>query len=129
MRNRPPDLFIERFKLLVEEAKQRGESIDDIADAIEVHRAQPYRWIRGERSPEGGNLVALADHFGVSTDWLWGRPGYEREPVKPLPPSLASQIEAAAETTAQEFEGNERRRAQEQPLPGGHRRSDPPPPS
>lgn len=84
MRNVPPEAFVKRFSQLLEED---GRSVDVIADELDVDRSQVYRWKNGERSPEGSNLAALADFFGVTMDWLWGRPGFERDteeaPVDP----------------------------------------------
>ncbi len=80
MRNRPPDLFVERFREMVAESARHGVAIGAVADAIHVHRSRMYRWRDGENSPEGHSLAALADYWNVSMDWLWGREGYPPGP-------------------------------------------------
>lgn len=49
---------------------------------------------QGERAPLGP-LIAIADHFGVSLDWLTGR--QEASKSKPEPPRLAGAIRSARE--------------------------------
>lgn len=42
----------------------------DIAVAVGVQRPMISMWCRGTRTPELGNLVALAEVLGVSAAWL-----------------------------------------------------------
>lgn len=79
MRNQPPELFLERFNALLAEGEAQGESISKLAAATGIHRSAFYRWREGSGAPEGSSLAALADHWGVTMDWLWGRPGYPKK--------------------------------------------------
>ena len=45
----------------------------DIADAVGLSIMGYYRYEKGERQPTADKIVALADYFNVSTDYLLGR--------------------------------------------------------
>ncbi len=45
----------------------------DIAQNIGISKMAYYRYETGERKPTSDILIALADYFGVSIDYLVGR--------------------------------------------------------
>ena len=53
--------------------RERGETQAQVADAIGVTDRQYQRFETGVNLPGFENFVALADHFGVSLDYLAGR--------------------------------------------------------
>lgn len=53
--------------------QERNVLKKDIATAIDVSIMGYYRYERGERQPTADTLVALADYFDVSLDYLVGR--------------------------------------------------------
>lgn len=63
-------IFQERLRLL---RKERFEKQADAAEAIGVTSRQYQRFESGENLPGFENLIALADHFEVSLDYLAGR--------------------------------------------------------
>lgn len=55
-------------------AKLRGaRSQQEVADAIGVRRETVKQWENAERQIKAGDLLKLADYFGVSTDYLVGK--------------------------------------------------------
>ena len=65
--------------------QRAGMSQDQLAERLEVSRQAVSRWERDETMPETDKVVALADIFGVTTDYLL-RPQPEpaaEEPEKP----------------------------------------------
>jgi len=72
MRERPPDLFYERLRILLDDAERRGASIQDVAEKIGVHWSRLYRWRKGIDGPSGASLAALADYAHWTMDYLWG---------------------------------------------------------
>lgn len=62
--------FSERLRDL---RKEKKETQVQIAKAIEVTERQYQRFEAGENYPGFENLCALADHFGVTLDYLAGR--------------------------------------------------------
>ena len=58
---------------LVSLQRERNVLKKDIADAIGVSVMGYYRYERGQREPSASTIVALADYFDVSTDYLLGR--------------------------------------------------------
>lgn len=76
-------------------------AVETLAAKAGVHRANVYKWLKGEAAPEGANLAAAADVLGTTMDWLWGRtdegapavlvataPGEVPPPAGPADPSL-----------------------------------------
>lgn len=63
------DLY-EKLRALRKEEKESQESI---ARSIGITVRQYQRYEYGEQKPNFDNLCALADHFGVSLDYLAGR--------------------------------------------------------
>ncbi len=64
---------MEFSKRLRELRKEKNETQVQTAKAIEVTERQYQRFEAGENYPGFENLCALADHFGVSLDYLSGR--------------------------------------------------------
>lgn len=62
--------FYERMRML---RKERKETQVQVAEAIGITDRQYQRFEAGEQKPGFDNLCALADHFGVSLDYLAGR--------------------------------------------------------
>ena len=62
--------FSERLRAL---RKEKKETQVQTAKAIGVTDRQYQRFEAGENLPGFENLCALADHFGVSLDYLAGR--------------------------------------------------------
>ena len=62
--------FQERMKEL---RMARGETQGQLAAAIGVSIKQIVRFEKGEQKPGFDNLWKLADHFGVTIDYLVGR--------------------------------------------------------
>lgn len=58
---------------LQELQKQSGILKKDIAQAVGLSIMGYYRYERGEREPSMSTLIALADYFDVSIDYLVGR--------------------------------------------------------
>lgn len=53
--------------------KERKETQVQVAQSIGITDQQYQRFEAGEQKPGFENLCALADHFGVSLDYLAGR--------------------------------------------------------
>lgn len=62
--------FGEKLQSLRQKA---GMSQDALAERLEVSRQAVSRWERDETMPEPDKIVALADLFGVTTDYLLRR--------------------------------------------------------
>ena len=59
--------FGEKLQALRQKA---GMSQDALAEKVNVSRQAVSRWERDETMPETDKVVALADLFGVTTDYL-----------------------------------------------------------
>ena len=59
---------------LVELLAESGMTKDELASAVGTSRAAAYHWVKGTVTPRADVLCALADLFGVTTDYLLGRP-------------------------------------------------------
>lgn len=66
----PAEALEDRLKRL---RKLAGETQSVLAAAIGVSTAQILRFEKGEQKPGLDNLWKLADHFGVTMDYLAGR--------------------------------------------------------
>ncbi len=67
---RPVSEFAQRiYELRVD----KGASQCDIADAIGVSKGIVSLWENGLREPTMANLIALANYFGVTLDYIVGR--------------------------------------------------------
>ena len=58
---------------LLELREERNLSQLDIADAINTSRTNIGRWEKGTNEPSSSALIALADYFECSIDYLLGR--------------------------------------------------------
>jgi|GEM_PF-483456 len=56
-----------------------GLVLQDVADLFGTSRNVPSQWESSQREPSYDHLLRLADFFGVTTDWLLGRDGAERD--------------------------------------------------
>jgi transcriptional regulator with XRE-family HTH domain len=56
-----------------------GLVLQDVADLFHTNRNVPSQWEGSQREPSYGHLLQLADFYGVTTDWLLGREGAERD--------------------------------------------------
>ena len=64
---------MEIYEKLRQLRKERGETQKQVAAAIGI-RERPYQYLEsGEHQPSLDTFVALADHFGISLDYLAGR--------------------------------------------------------
>ena len=62
------------FYIRLKELRGRtGEKQTEVADAVGCTLRQYQRFEKGEQKPGFANLWALADHFGVTVDYLMGR--------------------------------------------------------
>ena len=59
--------------------KEAGETQKMLASAIGISVNQVIRFEKGEQKPGFDNLWALADHFGVTVDYLMGRTDENRK--------------------------------------------------
>lgn len=66
--------------------QRAGMSQDALAEKLNVSRQAVSRWERDETMPETDKVVALADLFGVTTDYLL-RPQSEEQPQQNRPQS------------------------------------------
>lgn len=66
-------VFADRLNLLLGERTFGDKKISRLAAACDTDRARVHAWLNGESVPRAEALVALADHFGVSIDFLLGR--------------------------------------------------------
>lgn len=56
-----------------------GLVLQDVADLFHTSRNVPSQWEGGQREPSYEILLTLADYYGVTTDWLLGREGAEKD--------------------------------------------------
>lgn len=72
--------FSERFKKL---RKQKGKTLEQIANDLETTRATLSRYENDKRVPDKNFIESAADYFDVSADYLLGRINYKYK----LPPN------------------------------------------
>ena len=70
---------MELYVRLKELRKEAGETQKMLASAIGISVNQVIRFEKGEQKPGFDNLWALADHFGVTVDYLMGRTDENRK--------------------------------------------------
>ena len=70
---------MEFYVRLKELRKEAGETQKMLASAIGMSVNQVIRLEKGEQKPGFDNLWALADHFGVTVDYLMGRTDENRK--------------------------------------------------
>lgn len=56
-----------------------GLVLQDVANLFGTTRNVPSQWEGGQREPSYEYLLRLADFYGVTTDWLLGRDGAEKD--------------------------------------------------
>lgn len=64
------EIFAERIREL---RLERGLTQEEVGEIIGVKRYSVYSYEKGRACPEMKGLVALADYFDVSMDYLAGR--------------------------------------------------------
>ena len=108
--------FTERLKEL---RKERNLTQDELGDAVGLQRVNISHYEKGNRWPQVEGLIALAQYFGVTTDYLLGISDYRNYPkqdVKTIAGKLIMQIEDATEKAknqlaeADQHEESQRRR-------------------
>jgi len=67
--------------------EEREEIHVDLAADVGVTRSYVTKWLNGDKSPGRAALTRVADHYGVSVDYLVGRtavrqPSTGHEPLK-----------------------------------------------
>ena len=67
--------------------QRAGMSQDQLAERLQVSRQAVSRWERDETMPETDKVVALADIFGVTTDYLLRNRDTAREAEEARRPS------------------------------------------
>ena len=63
------------------ERRKNGLTQEDLAEALGVSRQAVSKWEQGEGWPEAEKLLALADRFGVSLDYLMDRVPQDMAPA------------------------------------------------
>ena len=63
--------------------KKSGKTQKEVAEGIGIGQGTYKNYETGAREPNGDTLVAIANYFGVSTDYLLGRPD-ATAPVDPI---------------------------------------------
>jgi transcriptional regulator with XRE-family HTH domain len=53
---------------------ERGESLSDVADALDMGRGTLAAFERGERNPQAPTVKRLAEHYGVPVRELFEEP-------------------------------------------------------
>lgn len=91
-----------------------------IARSLDLGESEFSRYRLGKVVPPVSVAADIAAEMNISLDELMAP-----LPARPLPTTRA--VEAATETLLEAARGSEERRAPAAPLPGGRRRSDPPP--
>ena len=66
-------VFADRLNLLMGERTFGDKKVSRLAAACDTDRARVHAWLNGDGAPRVEALVAVADFFGVSTDFLLGR--------------------------------------------------------
>lgn len=61
--------FQQRFATLCEETPN---SLTALADSLHVSKQTVSAWKNGTRSPKRPTIISIAEHFGVTIEWLMG---------------------------------------------------------
>ena len=78
--------------ILQAERRKNGLTQEGLAEALGVSRQAVSKWEQGEGWPEVEKLLALADKFGVSLDYLMDRVPLEKAPVDASADAAAADI-------------------------------------
>jgi transcriptional regulator with XRE-family HTH domain len=67
---------LDRFSARLTELREaRGLSLSQVGDVVGISKVSIFRLEKGRNYPQANTLVALADYFDVSLDYLVGRSG------------------------------------------------------
>jgi len=73
-------MFLKQLgRRLRERRELRRLTQGDIASALQINPQAVSKWERGDNAPDIVSLPALANILGVTTDWLLGNDGAERD--------------------------------------------------
>ena len=65
------------FAVMLKELRSEKKiSQTELAKALNVRQSMIARWESDECEPTATNILAIADYFGVTTDYLLGRKNY-----------------------------------------------------
>lgn len=87
--------------ILIDLLNQNGLNALTLAKQIGVPKSVVYEWRSGEREPSVENLVKLSDFFGVSLEYLTGRPEEDNDPLEK---ELVVLLRAARNTSRKDYE-------------------------
>ena len=83
--------FIERLASEMDRAGIANKN--QLAKAVGVSRDTAGTWLNGSSDPSGPNLGNLADYFGCTMDYLWGRVDSRQEVYTVLPRRLMQAVD------------------------------------
>lgn len=89
-------MSLEVSQRLADMRREKGYSQEALASELGLSRQAVSKWERGESQPDTGNLIALADLYGVTLDEL----------VREKAPEKAAEPEAALEEAAEDGMGD-----------------------
>ncbi len=84
---------------LYELRMEKGLSQRDMAKEMKISQATYNNWENEKTQPSIEQLIALADYFSVSVDYLIGRAGDEGAPLFPMTSDILSSYLALDEET------------------------------
>ncbi len=103
--------FRQRLADEIARAKAEGISIAEQARGARVDRGQLYEWRDGNADPSGPALGKLADYYGCTMDYLWGRvptrEGIYAGPPQPVVEAINRIIRAADDLEGYTAPGSE----------------------
>ncbi|MGI6180629.1 MAG: helix-turn-helix domain-containing protein [Agathobaculum sp.] len=76
---------------IIDLRKKRGLSQEDLAITLGVSRQAVSKWETDEATPDTAKIVALAEYFHVTTDWLLRNIAPEPEAPKKAPHTASAQ--------------------------------------
>lgn len=65
-------IISEFYKRLRDLCEERSITVNELVKALELSSGSPTAWKNGAL-PRNATLIKIADHFGVSTDYLLGK--------------------------------------------------------
>ena len=70
-------ILMKNFGLILKELRtDRKINQTELAIELKVSQSMIARWEKGECEPKASNIIAIADYFNVTTDYLLGRSDY-----------------------------------------------------